>query len=289
MIIPDIIATQNPFISMEFFPPRSADHLTTFSAVVSCLCQQKPDFFTVTFGAGGSTKVGTYQTVKQLLTDTDVPTVAHLAGAGLGPEDLCQILDQYQDLGVKNIFVVRGDAAKDGSFAFHPQGFPYASDLIAFIRERYDFTIGCAGYPEGHVSAPSYERDIEYLQQKVESGGDYILTQYFHDNEFFFRFVEQCRSCGITVPIIPGIMPVYSLELTQRLSVMCGASIPKELQRGLRDADADTAQQFGIAFALKQCKELLQYGVAGLHFYTMNRSTAISAIMAALRQDGLIL
>ena len=288
MFVTDLFSTGQPVVSMEFFPPRNDEAMTRFSDVVARLKAMNPAFFTVTFGAGGSTRDGTYKTIEQLMGATTIPTVAHVAGAGLGPDDLCQVLDHLQDLGVKNIFVVRGDKPKDGSFSLHPQGFTYAKDMIAFIRDRYDFTIGCAGYPEGHISAESYDRDIEFLAQKVSSGADYILTQYFHDNEFYFRFVDKCRTNGITVPIIPGIMPVYSLELTQKLAGMCGASVPECLKQELVAADADTAQQLGIQFAINQCKELLQYKVPGLHFYTMDRSKSISDIIASLRQGGLL-
>ncbi len=288
MYVTELFSDKNTVISMELFPPRTEETRALFPGVIDYLSQQNPDFFTVTFGAGGSTKEGTFNTVKQLMERTCVPTVAHVAGVGLGPDDLCEILDALQVLGVKNIFVVRGDESKDGSYSLHPQGFPYAKDIIKFIRDNYDFSIGCAGYPEGHVAAHSFERDIEYLYQKVESGADYILTQYFHDNEFYFRFVDQCQRSGITVPIIPGIMPVYSFELTQKLSVMCGASIPEELERKLCGADADVAQRFGVSFAVRQCAELLRYGIPGLHFYTMDRSSSICHIMTSLRDKCLL-
>jgi len=281
--------SKQPVISMEFFPPRNDEALEKFPGVVSRLCRRSPDFFTVTCGAGGSTQEGTYQTVRQLMADTGVPTVAHVAGAGLGPGELSAILDRFQNLGVENIFVVRGDNPKDGSFTPHPQAFPYASDMIAFIRERYPFTIGCAGYPEGHIASPDLDRDIDNLRIKVAGGADYIVTQYFHDNDFYFSFVDKCRAKGIAVPIIPGIMPVYSVELTQRLSGMCGASIPEGLRRSLEQldpADADAALDLGIDFAYAQCRDLLSRGVPGLHFYTLDRGKSTSTIIDRLQQGG---
>ncbi len=288
MLITGLFSQPPPVVSMEFFPPRNDEVSNRFPDVVTRLASLSPGFFTVTFGAGGSTKDGTFATLRQLMQLASVPTVAHVAGAGLGPDDLCAVLDQLQIIGVKNIFVVRGDESKDGSFSLHPQGFPYAKDMISFIRQRYDFTIGCAGYPEGHINAESFQRDIEYLSEKVDSGADYILTQYFHDNDFYFRFVEQCHNCGIKVPVIPGIMPVHSLELTQRLSVMCGASIPKALQERLYKVDAAEVPQLGISFAIKQCQELLRYGAPGLHFYTLDRSSSVCPIIASLQKDGLL-
>ncbi len=291
MQVTALYKSKQPVISMEFFPPRNDEAREKFPGVVSRLCRRNPDFFTVTFGAGGSTQEGTYRTVSQLMTATRLPTVAHVAGAGLGPDELGEVLDRFRDMGVENLFVVRGDEPKDGSFSLHPQGFPYASDMIAFIRERYDFTIGCAGYPEGHVASPDLDRDIENLRIKVLSGADYIVTQYFHDNEYFFAFVDKCRARGIEVPIIPGIMPVYSVELTHRLAGMCGASIPDLLRRSLdrlTPADSDAALELGIEYALAQCRDLLSRGVPGLHFYTMDRSRSTGTIIDRLRREGLV-
>ena len=287
MLITELFNQVTPVISMEFFPPRNDEVKNRFPDLATRLASLSPDFFTVTFGAGGSTKDGTFATLRQLMQLTTVPTVAHVAGAGFGPDELCAVLDQLQTIGVKNIFVVRGDESKDGAFALHPKGFPFAKDMIAFIRQHYDFTIGCAGYPEGHKSAENYQRDIEYLAEKVASGADYILTQYFHDNEFYFRFIEACQSCGIKVPVIPGIMPVYSFEMTQRLATMCGATVPSALEKGLAEKSVEDARFFGLSFILEQCRELLRNGVPGLHFYTMDRSKEVHHIVTSLQQDGL--
>jgi methylenetetrahydrofolate reductase (NADPH) len=276
---------------MEFFPPRDEKAAAGFGNIVDQLVVMKPDYMSVTFGAGGSTKDGSYQTVKQLKKDKNLPTVAYIAGYGLGPDEICNVLDQYKELGVKTIFVLRGDKPKGNEFKPHPDAFKYASDLIAFIKSKYDFTLGCAGYPEGHVSAESLEKDMSYLKLKVDNGAEYVVCQYFYDNDYYFNFVDKCRAIGINVPIIPGIMPVYTVKMTQMLSKVCGSSIPEALQQKL-DAvdpeDKDAVLDLGIDFAVEQCRGLLQKGVPGLHFYTMDRLKSTTEIIGRLKSENLL-
>ncbi len=276
---------------MEFFPPRNEKMAESFPGIVDSLSGLNPDYLSVTFGAGGSTREGSYQTVKQLMIDRGLPTVAYIAGYGLSPEEIIGVLDAYKALGVQSIFVIRGDASKEQDFVPHPESFGHASDMIAFIKKRYDFTLGAAGYPEGHVEAESLESDIRYLKLKVDNGADYVVTQYFYDNRFFFRFVDKCRAAGIDVPIIPGIMPVYTVKMTQMLSRVCGSSIVPELQRkldGVDEADSKAVLRLGVDFATEQCRGLLKEGVAGLHFYTMDRGYSTAEIVRSLRQEGLL-
>ncbi len=291
MRVTSLYETKKPLISMEFFPPRNEKAAETFGTTIANLAALEPDYMSVTFGAGGSTQDGSYQTVKQVMADKNFPTVAYIAGFGLGPNEIIAVLDKYKDLGIETVFVIRGDKPKDDDFTPHPDSFSYASDLIAFIKERYDFTLGCAGYPEGHVEAESLEKDIEYLKLKVDNGAEYVVAQYFYDNNYFFEYVKKCRAIGINVPIIPGIMPVYTVKLTNVLSKVCGTKIVDKLQRQLDAVDAedkDAVLNLGINFAVEQCKGLLKEGVAGIHFYTMNRSKSTAEIINRLKQENLL-
>ncbi len=291
MRITNLYDSKKPVISMEFFPPRNEKAAESFGALINKLSELNPDYMAVTFGAGGSTRDGSYQTVKQIMVDKNLPTVAYIAGYGLGPDEIIDILDKYKKMGVETIFVIRGDKPRDGDFTPHPDGLVYASDMIAFIKERYDFTLGCAGYPEGHVEAENLDKDIEYLKLKVDNGAEYIVAQYFYDNKYFFEYIEKCRALGINVPIIPGIMPVYTVKMTNMLSKVCGATIIDTLQGKLEAVDADDKDAvlaLGIDFAVEQCRGLLKEGVAGLHFYTMDRGKSTTEIINRLKQENLL-
>ena len=291
MRVTSLYERKKPVISMEFFPPRNEKAAETFGTTIANLAALKPDYMSITFGAGGSTRDGSYQTVKKVMIDTNLPTVAYIAGFGLRPNEITAVLDKYKDLGIETVFVIRGDKPKDDDFTPHPDSFSYASDMIAFIKERYDFTLGCAGYPEGHLEAENLEKDIEYLKLKVDNGAEYVVAQYFYDNNYFFEYIKKCRAIGIHVPIIPGIMPVYTLKMTNMLSNICGTKIVDKLKRQLDAVDADDKDavlNMGINFAVEQCKGLLKEGVAGLHFYTMDRSKSTAEIINRLKKENLL-
>ena len=291
MRVTSLYERKKPVISMEFFPPRNEKAAEIFGTTISDLAALKPDYMSITFGAGGSTQDGSYQTVKQVMIDKKLPTVAYIAGFGLGPNEIIDVLDKYKDLGIETVFVIRGDKPKDDDFTPHPDSFSYASDMIAFIKERYDFTLGCAGYPEGHAEAENLEKDIEYLKLKVDNGAEYVVAQYFYDNNYFSEYVKKCRAIGIHVPIIPGIMPVYTVKLTNMLSNVCGTKIVDTLKQQLDAVDAndkDAVLNLGINFAVEQCKGLLKEDVAGLHFYTMDRSKSTAAIINRLKNEDLL-
>nr|NJM03055.1 5,10-methylenetetrahydrofolate reductase [Desulfobacula sp.] len=276
---------------MEFFPYRDEKTAEQFKTTIDELSAVHPDYMSVTFGAGGSTRDGSFQTVKTVFKDKRLPCVAYIAGYGLSPDNITAVLDSYRDLGIETIFVIRGDRPREKDFVPHPDSFAHASDLISFIRKRYDFTLGCAGYPEGHIEAPSLEKDIDFLKLKVDQGAEYIVAQYFYDNDYFFNYVEKCRKAGIEVPVIPGIMPVYTVKMTQALSKICGTKITTALQKRLNAVDAENPEavlRLGVDFAVDQCKGLLKQGVSGLHFYTMNRSRSTLDIIRQLRGDNLL-
>ena len=285
-------SSSRPTVSFELLPPRSPKGAESLERTIDVLAALNPDFVSVTFGAGGSTREGSRQLVEKLRKEKGLEVMAYFAGYGLGPEDIAAVLDDYEALGVENLLVVRGDPPhKPEGFEPHPDSLPYASDLVAFIRPRYSFCIGVAGYPEGHIECESKEKDIGYLKLKVDNGAEYIVSNYFYDNRYFFDFVERCRAAGIDVPIIPGVMPIYSVRMMEKPASLCGATIVKEVRQGiaaLPEGDNEALAVFGIEYAACQCRELIEAGVPGLHIYTMDRSRAPAAIVNHLRSEGLL-
>lgn len=285
-------AKDRPLISFEFFPPRDEAAAQKFEMAIDSLAELEPDFVTVTFGAGGSTKEGSYQLVDKLKNEKGLPTVAYIAGYGLGPDEITSVLDGYKGLGIETVFVIRGDKPHgDDAFKPHPESMSYASDMISFIRERYDFCLGAAGYPEGHIEAQSKDKDLEYLKLKVDNGAEYVVSQYAYIEGCFTDFVSRARAIGIDVPILPGIMPVYSIKMTQNLARICGTTITGEVSRGLGKLpadDKDALLNFGIDLATEQCRHLLKEGVGGLHFYTMNRARTVTEVINRLKKEGLL-
>ena len=278
-------------VSFELFPARSEKAARNLGKAINALADLKPDFVSVTFGAGGSTREGSRQLVETLKHDKRLDVIAYFACYGLGPEDITAVLDSYQAMGIENILAVRGDPPREPEFVPHPDSLSHASDLVAFMRPRYDFCMGVAGYPEGHVDAPSKEQDLGYLRLKVDRGAEYIITNYFYDNAYFFDFVERCRGLGIGVPIVPGVMPIYSVRMMETLAGICGATITDEVRRGiaaLAEGDREGLVELGIDLAARQCVELLEAGVPGLHFYTMNRSRSTAAVVNRLRDQGML-
>jgi methylenetetrahydrofolate reductase (NADPH) len=283
---------QKPTLSFELFPARNEKAAVRLEKAIDALADLEPDFVSVTFGAGGSTREGSYQLIEKLAKEKGLDVLGYFAGFGLGPDEITAVLDSYQALGLENILAVRGDEPRElEGFEPHPQSLPYASDLVKFISSRYEFCLGAAGYPESHIDAESQEKDIEILKLKVDNGAAYIITNYFYDNRYFFDFVDRCQAAGINVPILPGIMPVYSVKMMEMLAGLCGATITDDLRQGiaaLPEDDKAALNEFGIEFAAAQCKELLAAGVIGLHIYTMDRSSSTVGIVNRLRDDGLL-
>ncbi|UWG95551.1 methylenetetrahydrofolate reductase [NAD(P)H] [Dehalobacter sp. DCM] len=292
MKLSEIFKTGKPTISFEFFPARTEKAAETLNQTVEDLVALKPDFVSVTFGAGGSTKDGSYELVKKLKKEKELEVVAYLAAFALKRNEITSVLNNYQDLGIENILALRGDPPKDTDVTQVPaDSFKYASELAAFIHQNYGFCIGVAGYPEGHIDAPSLEKDIEYLKLKVDQGADFIIAQFFYDNVYFLNFMERCQKIGINIPILPGIMPVYSVKMMEMLAGNCGAKIPEKLRKGiseLPEGDTKALIDFGIEYAIGQCEELLKEGARGLHFYTMDRSESAAGIVKGLKNKGLL-
>ena len=283
---------ERPTISFEFFPPRSEKDVGKFEKVIDNLAKLNPDFVSVTFGAGGSSREGSYQLVNKLINEKGLDVIAYLAGYGLDPDEIISVLDSYQGLGVKTILALRGDPPRaNEGFTPHPQSMQHASDLLEFMGGRYGFCMGAAGHPEGHPEAESKEKDLEYLKLKVTNGAEFIIANFVYDTRFFFDFVKRCRAIGIKVPILPGVMPIYSVKLLEILTKTCGATITEEIHQGLAKLPTDdnkAVAEFGIDFATQQCRELIEKGVPGIHIYTMDRSKAATEIVQRLRSEGLL-
>ena len=281
-----------PVISFEFFRAKTEKGAQSLEKVLDILSETKHDYVSVTFGAGGSTREGSYELIDKLKKERGLKVVAYIAGVGLGPQELTEVLDTFKSQGIETVFVIQGDEPQgDVAFKPHPDAFAHASDLLAFIKDRYDFCLGAAGYPEGHIHAQSLEKDIEFAKLKQDNGAEYLVAQFFYDNQFFYDYESKCRAAGITIPIIPGIMPIYTVKLLEILTSVCGSMVPDEVKKKLNSIAADDKDgviNFGIELATEQCRDLLKHGVPGLHFYTMNRGKSVNAIVTALEKEGLL-
>lgn len=291
MKIAEILARRRPVFSFEFFPPKNEEGEEALRRALEDLRRLAPDFVTMTYGAGGSTRRKTVDWAARIQDDLRLPAAAHLTCVGHARDEIRSILDEIVARGIRNVMALRGDPPRgETAFRPHPDGFRYANELVAFIRSNgYDLCLGVAGYPETHPEAPSAEADIENLKRKVEAGGDFVTTQLFFDADLYARFVGRCRAAGIDAPILAGVMPVTNLSQVKRFTEMCGATIPPDLLRRLEEAEAAggpaAVEEVGVAWAIDQCRRLLEAGAPGIHFYTLNRSTATRRILEALRRD----
>ena len=275
-----------PVVSFEFFPPKTEEGVEQLYRTVEELRRCRPSFVSVTYGAGGSTRDRTLELVSRIQRDLGVTTMAHLTCVGSTRAEIGTVLKRLADSGIQNVLALRGDPPK-GESEFKPVdgGFRYASELIAFIREQdLDFCVGAACYPEGHVETRDLERDLGNLVQKVAAGADFLISQLFFDNEDYRAFLRRARAVGITIPIVPGLMPVTNVGQTERFTQLCGSRIPQELHRRLRIVANDPAAVVatGVQWTVDQGRSLLREGAPGLHFYTLNRSSATLAVHAAL-------
>jgi methylenetetrahydrofolate reductase (NADPH) len=281
-----IAASEEPIFSFEFFPPKTDEGERTLRATLEDLRAFEPDFASVTYGAGGSTRARTVELTKWLKQELGIEAMAHLSCVGSSREELYEILDGIAAAGIDNVLALRGDPPRgETEWKPHPGGLRYSTELAALIAARYPLSIGAACFPEVHPEAPDMASDLRFLKEKVDSGASFLITQLFFDNELYFRFVEEARALGIEVPIIPGIMPITDVGQIKTITGMCGATIPQALLEALewRAADRDAILQLGVAYATLQCAELLARGAPGIHFYTLNRSSATRAILSALR------
>src|SRR3954447_3273750 len=288
MKIDEILNRPEPCFSVEFFPPKTQEGGDQLFATVEALRPLEPSFVSITYGAGGATRDGTVEIAERLHGEAGLETMAHLSCVGESQEGLSALLDRYAAIGIDNVLALRGDPPR-GEQAFEPpaDGLQSAADLTRFISERYRFAIGGACFPEVHPEASSADQDLAYLKTKVDAGASFLITQLFFDNSAYFDFVARAREAGIDVPIIPGVIPIASYAQVARICSLCDASIPPELDAAMaaRGGDAEAESLLGVAYAARQCEELLAAGAPGIHFYALNRAPGTRAVLAALRSS----
>ncbi|HXO06995.1 MAG TPA: methylenetetrahydrofolate reductase [NAD(P)H] [Solirubrobacteraceae bacterium] len=287
MRIDEILAqAQEPVFSFEFFPPKTDDGERVLGLALESLRALEPDFVSVTYGSGGSTRDRTLKLTRWIKQELGIETMAHLTCVGASRDELHEILRETVAAGIENVLALRGDPPRgETTWTPHAEGLTHAAELVELIAEDYDFSVGAACFPEVHVDSPDLTSDLECLRRKVDAGVSFLITNLFFDNELYFRFVDEARAVGIEVPILPGIMPITSTAQIKTITGLCGATIPPALtsQLELRAGNGDAVLELGVSYATLQCAELLARGAPGVHFYTLNRSPATRAILSALK------
>jgi methylenetetrahydrofolate reductase (NADPH) len=280
-------AAGKPVISFEFFPPKTEEgDRALLEKTIPALMQTKPDYCSVTYGAGGSTRDKTLMIVDRIQKEHRLTAVAHLTCVCATQDEIRKLLEQIRALGVQNVLALRGDPPGGGEFKMTPGGFEFSNQLVGFIRERGDFSIGVAGFPEGHIACQQGKHvDWAHLKTKIDAGADFVLTQLFFDNADFYEFRDHLvKKLGVKVPIVPGIVSILSAAQIKRFTAMCGSRIPAPLAAKLDElGDNDAAAtEFGIEYATKQCEDLLRAGAPGIHFYTLNKAASTVRILKNL-------
>lgn len=280
-------SARRPVVSFEFFPPKTDEgERALLEKHIPALKDAKPDFCSVTYGAGGSTRDKTLKMVDTIQREHQLTALAHLTCVNHTRDEVRALLDRIRALGCRNILALRGDPPGGGEFQKTPGGFEFASELVAFIRKQNDFSIGVAGFPEGHVANKNGKHDDwRHLKEKVDAGADFVLTQLFFDNADYFAFRDfVAGKLGVSVPLVPGIVPILSAAQITKFTQMCGAKIPPPLRARLDElgGNDEATVEFGIEYATKQCEDLLQAGAPGLHFYTLNKSRSTMQVLKNL-------
>ncbi len=281
-----LFAENRPLRSLEFFPPKDDAGVESLRQTATALKSIPWDFVSVTYGAGGTTRERTAQVSRLLKNELGFTVMPHLTCVGHSRAELTALADQIYDGGFRNIMTLRGDPPKGATeFTVAPDGLRYANELVALLKTRHpDFCLGVGGYPEKHPEAVSLEADLDALKRKVDAGAAFITTQLFFDNAIYHRFVDKCRAAGITVPIVPGLMPVLSVKQIQRIATLSGSVLPAQLARRLEVAEVnpDVVEIIGIDWALTQIRDLLAHGAPGYHLYILNRAKSALALAAGL-------
>jgi methylenetetrahydrofolate reductase (NADPH) len=287
MRIDEILASgERPTFSFEFFPPRTPDGEASLYRALEALRPLAPDYVSVTYGAGGSTRGKTLEIVSHIRDEIGLEAMAHFTCVGATVEELRSTLDEMSGLGFENVLALRGDPPQgQQEWRKTEGGLEYSRELVELISRDYAFTIGAACFPETHIHATSADDDLRYLAEKVDAGVSFLITQLFFDNAMYYDFVDRARAIGVDVPIIPGILPITNYKQLARITTMCGASIPDHVLGELeaRREDDEATAEFGVAYATMQCADLLANGAPGIHFYTLNRSPATRAILSTLK------
>jgi methylenetetrahydrofolate reductase (NADPH) len=280
-------ASGRPVISFEFFPTKTEEgERTLMEKTIPSLCALKPDYCSVTYGAGGSTREKTLGIVARIQNDHRLTTMAHLTCVNATAQQTRDILAQARDLGVQNILALRGDPpGGTGEFQKTEGGFEFSYQLVRLLRELGGFSIGVAGFPEGHIACKEGKHvDWQRLKHKIDHGADFVVTQLFFDNADFYEFRDYLTKLGVNIPIVPGIIPIGSAAQIKKFTALCGAKLPDALQVELEKRATDDAAcaAFGIEYATRQCQDLLKSGAPGIHFYTLNKAAATTAIVKNL-------
>jgi methylenetetrahydrofolate reductase (NADPH) len=289
MKIADMLKRSRPVFSFEFFPPKTDRDMIQLFETLRDARKLDPGYISVTYAPGGETREKTVEIVRRAKSEIGLESMAHLTCVGQSRQEIKGFLDALKRSEIENVIALRGDPPRGQTqFIPHPEGFRYASELTAFIRASYDFCIGVAGYPEGHIESPDKEMDWDYLRQKVMAGADFVITQLFFDNRDFFAFEKSMRERGVTVPIVPGIMPITNYGQIVRFTRICGAKIPSRVAMDLEaiHENQEAVQDYGISHATRQCRELLSHGVPGIHFYTLNKSRSTQKIIRNLGHNS---
>ncbi|MGC8775581.1 MAG: methylenetetrahydrofolate reductase [NAD(P)H] [Chlorobaculum sp.] len=289
MLVKEIFdARTEPVFSLEFFPPKKQEDWDKLFETISNLSPLDPSYVSVTYGAGGSTRERTHNLVTRIQQETGLTVVSHLTCIGAEKSEIESVLQNYRQHGIKNVLALRGDKPADiPTLEEAIKDFPHAIDLVRFIKANFpEMGIGVAGFPEGHPETPNRMKELEFLKEKVDAGADYIVTQLFFDNHDYFDYVERCELAGITVPVIPGIMPIMTKKGMIRMGELAlGSRIPSKLLRKVLEASDDKeAAEIGVEWATKQVQELLDHKVKGIHFYTLNLSEATLKIFRNLKR-----
>jgi methylenetetrahydrofolate reductase (NADPH) len=275
-----------PVFSFEFFPPKTDEGELNLERALHELQPLNPDYVSVTYGAGGSTREKTIDLVSRIKVDFGLEAMAHLTCVNHTTDELRRTLDQMREAGVDNVLALRGDPPRGQErWTKTEGGLEYSRELVELLREDYDFAIGGAAFPETHIHATSPEDDMRFLKAKVDAGVQFLITQMFFDNRYYFDFVDRARAAGIDVPIVPGVMPILSLDGIKRMTELSAAHLPEGLHEQLeaRRGNDEAVAELGVAYATLQCADLLRGGAPGIHFITLNRSPATRAILSALQ------
>jgi methylenetetrahydrofolate reductase (NADPH) len=280
-------AANRPALSFEFFPTKSPEgERTLIEKTIPELGLLEPDFCSVTYGAGGSTREKTLTIVDRIQRERSLTAMAHMTCVNATREETGAVLNQARSLGITNVLALRGDPpGGTGGFQKTEGGFEYSYELVRFIKDRGDVSIGVAGFPEGHIAQTEGKlADWRHLKHKIDQGADFVITQLFFSNRDYLEFRDFLTGLGVTVPILPGIMPILKAAQIKHIVALCGAKLPPDLVEGLDrlGADDEAVTEFGIDYATRQCEELLRHGVPGLHFYTLNKARSTTAIVKNL-------